>query len=90
MLGGFAKRRRDPSTPTTFGLVATDGPSWVIRLGGERVDAEPADPDGADAQVTGTSSDLYRWLWNRPSGAEVNGDRAALGWWADNVRVGWG
>jgi hypothetical protein len=63
---------------------------WRYSAGSPGTGAGSADTDGADAQVTGTSSDLYRWLWNRPSGAVVNGDRAALGWWADNVRVGWG
>ncbi len=87
MLGGFARRRRDPSTPATIGLAATDGPSWLIRLGGERIEAAPADAGSADAQVAGTSAELYRWLWNRPCAAQVSGDPAVLAWWADNVRV---
>lgn len=59
--------------------MAGDGPSWTVRFGGERIEAacidtpHPADAAGADATVSGLSSDLYRWVWNRPSPVVVSG-----------------
>jgi hypothetical protein len=35
------------------------------------------------------SSDLYLWLWNRPSGALVDGDHDVARLWAETVRVRW-
>jgi uncharacterized protein (TIGR03083 family) len=72
----------------TLGLVASDGPSWLLTFGGERNHADPSnDARNADATVTGTSAQLYLWLWNRDSGAATNGDRAVLSGWADTVRI---
>jgi uncharacterized protein (TIGR03083 family) len=91
MLGGFARRRRKQELPAaTIGLAATDGPSWLIRLGGEQIEGGPADSlDSADATVGGSSSGLCLWLWNRPSEAVVAGDLDIATLWAATVRVRW-
>lgn len=91
ILYGFAaRRRRPPPTSVRIGLDAADGPSWLVTLGGERVEAaQVADLAGADATVSGLSSDLYIWLWNRPSEAVVHGDPDAAAMWAETIRVRW-
>jgi uncharacterized protein (TIGR03083 family) len=91
VLGGFARRKANaPKGAGTIGLDAFDGPPWLITLGGERIESVcGVEVRGADTTVRGSSADLYRWLWNRPSGAVVEGraDLAAL--WAASVRVRW-
>jgi uncharacterized protein (TIGR03083 family) len=91
MLGGFARRRRTEDAPAaTLGLAATDGPSWLITLGGERIEGAPADDlSDTGGTIRGTSSDLYRWLWNRPSDAVVDGTEDVARLWAKTVRVRW-
>jgi uncharacterized protein (TIGR03083 family) len=90
LLLGFAARTRKPAERTaTIGLAASDGPSWFAQLGGERVVARQADPAAADAVVRGNSAELYLWLWNRPSPAQVTGDPAAVELWRQTVRVRW-
>jgi len=91
LLLGFARRRSNGfTTPATIGLDAADGPSWLITTGGERTEAAPtADLVGTDVTVRGLSSDLYLWLWNRPSEAVVDGDEAVARAWASTVRVTW-
>lgn len=88
---GFAARRSNVvDRKATLGLAATDGPSWLISFGGERIEAtESDDMTGADVTVRGASSDLYRWLWNRPSGAVVDGDREIADLWSKTVQVRW-
>jgi uncharacterized protein (TIGR03083 family) len=91
ILHGFARRPRTtlPANPI-LALEAADGPSWLITLGGERIEAHPSDDlVGADATIRGRSSDLYLWLWNRPSDAKVDGDEAVAATWAETVRVRW-
>jgi uncharacterized protein (TIGR03083 family) len=90
LLHGFARRRSNAiSRPGTIGLDAADGPSWLITLGGERTEATPTeDLLGTDVTVRGLSSDLYLWLWNRPSEAVVDGDVTVAGAWRA-VRVRW-
>jgi uncharacterized protein (TIGR03083 family) len=92
MLRGFARRRPKAAMPdSSIGLIASDGSSWLIRLGGERVESTQVDSaSDAGAFVRGTSSELYQWLWNRPSGAVVAGDETPVEWWGENVKVNWG
>lgn len=92
ILRGFAVRKRNAvPRAATLGLDAADGPSWLITFGGERTEAvESEDLIGTDVTVRGVSSDLYRWLWNRPSDAVVDGDEAVAQLWADTVQVRWG
>ena len=88
---GFARRKSNAvERAATLGLDAADGPSWLITFGGERIEAaESEDLVGTDVTVRGVSSDLYRWLWNRPSDAVVDGDPEVADLWAKTVRVRW-
>lgn len=89
LLLGFAARSRKPAERTaTIALRASDGAAWHVTIGGERVVAEPTDA-AADLTVAGTSSDLYLWLWNRPSAATVAGDASVRELWAKQIRVRW-
>ena len=91
LLLGFAARRSNATDrKAAIVLDAADGPSWLITLGGERIEAAPTDEAGtADLRVRGGSSDLYRWLWNRPSASVVEGDDEIAALWAGTVRVRW-
>lgn len=91
LLLGFGRRRSNAiPLAATIGLDAADGPSWLITLGGERIEAAPADDlVGTDVVVRGLSSDLYLWLWNRPTEAVVDGDEAVARAWGEKVRVAW-
>ncbi|TAM89771.1 MAG: maleylpyruvate isomerase family mycothiol-dependent enzyme [Jatrophihabitans sp.] len=94
VLLGFARRRSNAiAAPGRLALHAEDGPSWLVTFGGERIEAATSgagvDGGGADATVSGTSSELYLWLWNRPSRAVVTGDAAVAQRWR-GVRVRWG
>jgi uncharacterized protein (TIGR03083 family) len=95
MLHGFAARR-SMAVAVAGDLVlrpADGSPAWRVQLGGERIMASPC-PDGATGgdepgtAVSGTSSDLYLWLWNRPAEVTIQGDGAVARAWAD-VRVRW-
>ena len=88
VLGGFARRRSNAiATPGRLALRASDGPSWLVTFGGEKNEATVSDDTG-DATVSGTSSQLYLWLWNRPSAAEASGDVRVARLWR-GVRVRW-
>lgn len=91
LLGGFARRRSNRiDRAGRIGLDAADGPSWLITLGGERIEsAQSEDLVGTEVTVRGLSSDLYLWLWNRPSEAAVDGDREVAALWAGSIRVRW-
>ena len=91
LLNGFARRKSNATTTrATIGLDAADGASWLITLGGERIEsAESEDLIGTDVTVRGLSSDLYVWLWNRPCRAVVDGDADIARLWASTVRVRW-
>jgi uncharacterized protein (TIGR03083 family) len=94
LLQGFAARRSNAIGTTAMVAVApSDGSTpWLVRLGGERIAAGPVDqaPVDTDLTVAGTASDLYLWLWNRPSAATVTGDARIAELWAKTVRVRWG
>ena len=91
LVRGFARRRSNAiATEATLALRPTDGgASWLLTFGGEHIDAiEAPDVKRADAAVSGSSSELYLWLWNRPSPVEVSGDGSVAALWR-NVRVRW-
>jgi uncharacterized protein (TIGR03083 family) len=90
LLLGFARRRANAiPAPGTLGLDAVDGASWLLTFGGERIEAVPTeDLTGTDVTVRGLSSDLYLWLWNRPSEAFADGDPDVAALWS-SVRVSW-
>jgi len=88
MLLGFAARRSNAiARAATLALRPSDGDAWLLTFGGERIVAEKIEAD-ADASVRGTSSDIYLWLWNRPSDVHVTGDAAVADLWR-SVRVRW-
>jgi uncharacterized protein (TIGR03083 family) len=91
ILNGFAHRRSNAiETKARIGLDAADGPSWLITLGGERIEcAQSEDLVGTEVAVRGLSHDLYLWLWNRPCEAVVDGDAAIAALWPRTVRVRW-
>ena len=91
VLHGFARRRSSAIAEAgAIGLAASDGPSWSIELGGERIEAvADVEVAGSDVVVGGRSSDLYLWLWNRPADVELRGDQDLAALWAQHVRVTW-
>jgi len=90
MLLGFAQRRSNAiATAGTIALRPDDGGTpWLVTLGGERITSAESDGD-AQVVVAGSSSDIYLWLWNRASPAEVTGDADLARQWR-TVRVRWG
>jgi uncharacterized protein (TIGR03083 family) len=89
LLLGFAARRSNAITrPGVLALRADDGPHWRVEFGGERNIAKTVEAPDADAVVAGSSDEIYRWLWNRPSSATVTGDPTLAAAWR-NVRVTW-
>ena len=99
LLHGFAARKSVTiDRKATILLDATDGPSWLVSLSGEEIHAETIDDvarasfsgaDAAQADVRGSSSDLYLWLWNRDSPVILSGSQAVADLWAATVRVRW-
>ncbi len=90
MLLGFAARKSNAiATPGVLGLHATDGDPWRVTFGGEHIEATRGDDGAAGATVSGSSSDLYLWLWNRPAAVTIEGDTAVADAW-HSVRVRWG
>ncbi|HZC73313.1 MAG TPA: maleylpyruvate isomerase family mycothiol-dependent enzyme [Jatrophihabitans sp.] len=91
LLNGFAHRKSNAiATRGTIGLDAGDGASWLITVGGERIECvESEELVGTDVTIRGVSSDLYLWLWNRPTEAVVDGDDEIAQLWAGTVRVRW-
>jgi uncharacterized protein (TIGR03083 family) len=90
VLHGFAARKSNAiDRAATLLLRPTDGgDAWLITMGGERIVADRAEPGDADATVSGSSGDLYLWLWNRPSAAVVSGDELVAQLW-QTVQVRW-
>lgn len=83
IVAGFATEPHFAAdTPGTLLLDCTDGPSWLVTFGGERtiatVDEGSTRPT---ATVTGTSSAVWLWTWNRPAEVRVHGDPATIGSW---------
>lgn len=90
ILFGFAPRRKT-ATSTSIHLNLTDSDlDWLVILGPSGVTATAARPHeiNPDVVVSGSASDLYLWLWNRPATVEVTGDSAAAEQW-QQIRVRW-
>jgi uncharacterized protein (TIGR03083 family) len=64
-------------------LQPSDGPAWLVGFGRERNQVTSGDLGGtpADATVRGTSDQLYRWAWNRPTDAVETGNPQTLASW---------
>jgi uncharacterized protein (TIGR03083 family) len=93
MLDGFGARRRNAIAQAgTLLLRALDGgASWRLTFGGETIVAAPVGADlDADVVVTGSSTDLYLWLWNRPfAQIDLAGSEHVAQLWTETVRVRW-
>ena len=63
--------------------------SWTVRVSEAGVDARREAISTADLTIFGSSSDLYRWVWNRADDAEVSlrGDVTKADWWRATVAV---
>jgi uncharacterized protein (TIGR03083 family) len=92
LLMGFASRPRPAIEPGTL-LLQADAAAWLVTFGehGVRAAASPTEFAAglvADSTLTGSPSDLYLWLWNRPSAATVSGDEVVANRWRE-IRVRW-
>lgn len=88
MLLGFGARPK-PFEPGVIRLEPEGGTGWDVTLDPKRLTAVPSSATGpADATVSGTASDVYLWLWNRPSAAALTGDAATTEQWK-KLQVRW-
>jgi len=90
LLTGFAARRRSFSRvdgPRTLGLRPTDAEGWTVTLAPDGVHSTPGSGP-AEVIVSGTASDVYLWVWNRPATVVVDGDPDLTELW-HHVRVRW-
>jgi uncharacterized protein (TIGR03083 family) len=88
MLLGFGARPK-PFEPAVIRLEPVGGTPWEVTLGAERLTAVPATgPGAADATVRGSASEVYLWLWNRPSDLTITGEPAVTEQWK-RLRVRW-
>jgi uncharacterized protein (TIGR03083 family) len=81
----FAGRRKG-FEPGTLSLAPVGGPTTLLTL--TDTGAQLTDGTDADVTVSGTPSDLYLWLWQRPANVTVSGDEAAASRWG-KLRVRW-
>ena len=88
------KLRAEDGASLAVGCTDADA-AWLLRIEADGVRTEPVPSGlalvGADCSVLGTAADLYLALWNRtgPAALEVEGDRAVLGLFLDQVHVRW-
>ena len=79
-------------TPHTIGVAPADVPErWTVTISdGPLVTERKA--GSADCKVTGTASDIFMALWNRPGldESEVKGDVSLFTDLGANVRIRWG
>lgn len=90
MINGFAARRhtfRHVDRPRTFAIRPDDAAAWTVTLAPDGVRAVSA-AGPAEASISGSASDLYLWLWNRPATVKVDGDQDVADLW-HYVRVRW-
>jgi uncharacterized protein (TIGR03083 family) len=90
MINGFARRRRSfryVDSPRFLALSPGDAEGWTITLAPDGVRSTPGVAP-TEAMISGSASDLYLWLWNRPATVVVAGDQDAAALWG-NLRVRW-
>jgi uncharacterized protein (TIGR03083 family) len=90
LLTGFAARRRSfrgVDRPRQLGLRPHGADAWLATLtpDGIRPTRQVGDPE---CLISGSASDLYLWLWNRPASVQVSGDQAVADLWRA-MRVRW-
>ncbi|HWC36199.1 MAG TPA: maleylpyruvate isomerase family mycothiol-dependent enzyme [Mycobacteriales bacterium] len=87
-LQGFGARPR-AFEPGSIWLQPGGGTPWRIDLHDEgATSTQEASADGCDVTVSGTPTDVYLWLWNRPATVTITGDPAVAERWK-RVRVRW-
>jgi uncharacterized protein (TIGR03083 family) len=87
-LRGFGSRPR-AFEPGSIWLQPGDGPGWRIDLHEEgAMSANDAEADGCDVTISGTPTQVYLWLWNRPATVDIRGDPTVADRWKQ-VRVRW-
>ena len=94
MITGFASRKRkfhEVDAPRTLAIRPDDADPWLLTIAADGLHREDS-TDGlvgtADARVGGSASDLYLWMWNRPSPVHVAGDEDVAALWRQ-IRVRW-
>ena len=90
----ITRRGRGPRSPlpTSLALVPTDASlRWTVFFDSESCRTEREEREAA-VTVSGEASDLYAWVWNRPTIDEVtiDGDPAVARIWSEKVHVRWG
>ena len=77
---GRRRRFRHVDEPRTLAIRPNDADGWTITLAPDGIRAATgAGP--AEATVSGTASDLYLWVWNRPATVVVDGDEDVAALW---------
>ncbi len=85
---GFGARPR-AFEPGSIRLLPGAGPAWRIDLGDEGArSSQDAAEGAADVTISGTPTQVYLWLWNRPATVEIAGDPTVADRWKQ-VRVRW-
>ena len=90
MINGFGGRRRSfryVNSPRTLAVSPADAEGWTITLAPDGVRSTRG-VAAAHATISGSASELYLWLWNRPATVVVAGDPDVPALWR-NVRVRW-
>jgi len=90
MITGFAARKRrfrDIDAARTLAIRPDDADPWRLGIGPDGLHHEDADGP-ADATVSGSASDIYLWMWNRPASVQLAGDPDVAALWGQ-IRVRW-
>lgn len=88
LLLGFGARKK-AFAPATVRLDPVGAPSWRVTLGPDGLSAAADDPGTAtDVTVSGSASDVYLWMWNRPAAVAIDGDPTLAAEW-QKLAVRW-
>jgi uncharacterized protein (TIGR03083 family) len=88
LLLGFGARKK-AFEPGSVRLAPTDADPWLVTLTPNGLTATQDDPGTpVDVTVAGTASEVYRWMWNRPSGVEIDGNQAIAAEW-QKIAIRW-
>lgn len=94
LLEGFYGRRGGKllADPAVSLRVAPDDAdtSWLVELEPDRRSIGRDGAGSADCTLSGSSSEIYRDLWNRGGTVTVTGDQRAIEIWRSLARVRWG
>ena len=76
--------------PGTLRIEPAGGPSWLVTLGphGSAAASSRRQDGPADVTVSGSATDIYLWVWNRPATVSVTGVTAVAERWKQ-IRVRW-